>query len=371
VLRQVFFAIRSRVASLNLASLNPVSFIRSVRRRDVLQRGLPLTMLGVLSLLIAFAMVAFVRDLGLWWVLVVILSAVGIAALLYSGHAEANWCIKTAGRLLGRGEYRRAIPLLSRAIKLVPYRARAYVSRSLAYTGIGQMDLAVDDAESAVRLAPELPEARLARARVYGYRGLYDDAIRDLQTAISYNPQWLVGYLELARMHIKSQDYHSGLKTLERLRETTTSADARYEAWMLAGWIHEEKLHDMDEAIANYTRAIPILPNRKIGYLRRAYAYRARGDMRQAAEDLLRAAQRLPTPEDNGQYHWLRAICYGHRYTITKDPADLKAWFDALEHSAKDDAPQYGTQAKQWLEMLRTKQTPDNVFPPRPIIYLN
>jgi tetratricopeptide (TPR) repeat protein len=181
----------------------------------------------------------------------------------------------------------------------------------------------------------------------------------------------------LAQLHVKLEDYQSSLATLHDLSLHAPTDSTRYESLIMTGILYEEKLKDLDAAIATYTRAIPILPDRKIGYLRRAYAYSNRGDLYQAAEDLLRAAQRLPTPEDQGQYYWLRAVCYGRRYTITAEEEDLKAWIAALETSIRDDSPPFAEQSRQWLDALRRRvqgEEPhismDN-WPPSPRIFPN
>jgi tetratricopeptide (TPR) repeat protein len=255
--------------------------------------------------------------------------------------------------------------------------AGAYITRCAAYAGTGQLDRAVADAEQAVKIAPRQTEARLLRARLFTHRGLYEEAIHDLQAGLHANPGWTDGYLELAQLQIRVQHYESGLATLRDLSLHTASERTRYDALMMTGWIYEEKLNDLDSAIASYTRAIPILPDRKVGYLRRAYAYRSRGDLYQTAEDLLRAAQRPPMLEDVGQYHWLRAACYGRRYTITNDERDLTAWIKALEQSVSEDTPSFGEQSRQWLQALHDSHRREEALrqamsgPPVPRVFPN
>lgn len=286
----------------------------------------------------------------------VVLVTLGALALFSAPRVESANLIEQATRLIQDAQFEAALSKLNRAVELSPRHAATYTVRSAAYAGLGQLDLAVEDAEWAVKIAPKQPGPRLTRARLYSYQGLHEAAIDDLRTGIREKPDWTAGYLELAQLHIKVEDYDSSLATLRDLSLHTLSEETRYESLMMAGWVYEEKLKDLDGAIATYTRAIPILPDRKIGYLRRAYAYRTRGDLYQAAEDLLRAAQRAPTPEDAGQYHSLRAVCYGRRYTITGDERDLAAWIDALEHSVREDAPSFSEQSRQWLQMIREGQ---------------
>ncbi len=342
--------------------------------------GRTLVIIGVACLIGAAseAALAILSDSVFPWAIGgVALVVVGISALIEAPKIEAAHLVEQARHLIEAGQFREAIQPLNRAIELRPRYVSAYLVRSAAYAGISQLDLAVEDAERAVKIAPKLPETRLTRARLYSHRGLHEDAIRDLRVGISQKPDWATGYLELAQLHVRLQDYASSLATLRDLSLYTSSDATRYDSLIMAGWVYEEKLKDLDGAIATYTRAIPIMPDRKIGYLRRAYAYRSRGDLYQAAEDLLRAAQRMPTPEDADQYHWLRAVCYGRRYTITGDERDLTAWMAALERSIREDGHEYAEQSRQWLQALRDKQQDSYALhdmmggPPAPRIFPN
>ncbi len=287
------------------------------------------------------------------WGMALALACLGTLAIVGADRLEAAGLVVSARELIQDGEFQVALLALNRAAELAPRYVRVYLTRSAAYAGIRQLDLAVEDANYAVNLQPSLPDARLVRARLYNHRGRYEEAVLDMRAALGANPDWIVGYFELAQIHVNLEDYGSSLAALRDMNVHAPSDSARYDALMLSGWVYEEKLDDLDAAIAAYTQAIPILPDRKIGYLRRAHAYRQRGDIFQAAEDLLRAAQRIPTPEDAGQYHWIRAACYWGRYSITGDMRDLKAAVSALEQSVRVDATDFADQSRLWLDALR------------------
>jgi tetratricopeptide (TPR) repeat protein len=352
--------------------------------RHIRQRinGRTLIVTGIVSLggALVIAILAILggpEGMTAWLLAVGLLLVLSIVALNMAPKVEAALLVEQSRKLIEGGQFQDALPGLNRAIELSPRLAGAYMARCAAYAGISQIDLAAADAERAVNLAPRLTAPRLLRSRLYSYRGLNDAAIHDLQIGLREKPDWIDGYLELAQLYVRLQDYQSGLATLRDLSLHTPSERMRYDALMMAGGIYEEKLNDLDSAIVSYTRAIPILPDRKIGYLRRAYAYRSRGDLYQAAEDLLRAAQRLPTLEDAGRYHWLRAACYGRRYTITNDERDLAAWISALERSISEDAPSFGEQSRQWLQALRDSHLREEALrqamsgPPVPRIFPN
>ncbi len=331
------------------------------QRRLVIIAVLALVAAGIAILLALIGQTA-------WLLIAGALIMLAAAALSLIPHVQAQSLVEQSRNLIKVGQFQRALPVLNRAIELSPRLVNAYIVRSAAYAGLSQIDLAVEDAERAIKLAPRLP---------YSYRGLHEDAIQDLRIGIRVKPDWAAGYMELAQLHVRLEDYESGLTTLRDLNMNISSEPVRYDSLILAGWVYEEKLKDLDGAIATYTRAIPLLPDRKIGYLRRAHAYRSRGDLLQAAEDLLRAAQRVPTPEDEGQYHWMRAACYWGRYTITDDARDLSAWVAALERSIAEDAPTFSEQSRQWLALYHSKRADGNSLdklmqtPPPPNIFPN
>lgn len=298
-----------------------------------------------------------------------ILVALGGAAALARPHVEAQRLIDMARNYILQEQFRNALLAASRALELAPHLSNAYIVRGAAYAGLGQLDMAIEDAEQAVRVAPHDPEARRARARLYSYRGLHEDAPPDMNSSLHGSPEWVAAQFEIAQLYARLRDYDSSLSALHALTADELPPETRYDALVAVGWLYEDKLKDLDNALHSYTRAIPLQPDRKLGYLRRAFVYRSRGDHFQAAEDFLRASERAPTAEDAGKYHWLRAICLGRRYLITHDERDMQAWLTALERSVAEDAPEYSRQSREWLSVLDGRW--QLKFPPQVTFYPN
>src|SRR5258708_1520719 len=122
-------------------------------------------------------------------------------------HAPARSLLVEARGLTEPEQFEEALAVLNRAVAMSPRLVGAYIMRSAAHAGLSQLDLAVEDAERAVKIAPHQPESRLARSRLYSYRGLHDDAIRDLKAGIREKPDWAVGYMELAQLLVRLEDY--------------------------------------------------------------------------------------------------------------------------------------------------------------------
>lgn len=341
---------------------------RSLRRR---LDGRSMDQLGTLCLLSAAAVClgGMLSGSLFLWIIAASLAIGGMAAHLLSPHVEARRLVRQARLLAALGRLREALGCVNRAIALVPDVMSAFVVRSALYAGMGQLDMAVDDAEHAVRLAPRHPEARLARARMYSRYGLHEDAIQDLQIGLRERPDWADGYLEVAYLYVRLQDYQNTLNTLHSLEKHVRATPSRYEALLLAGWVYEEKLQDLEQALGAYSRAIPLRPERRVGYARRAAVYTARGDRLQAAEDWLKAAHCIPAEEERGKAHWLRAACYGKRFALTREQGDLQHWLRALELSACEDSDQYARLARTMLRLMVNPQ--EFTFPPRVMHYPN
>jgi tetratricopeptide (TPR) repeat protein len=352
-------------------SLNQAFSERVLRRAHHSLNGQRMDQIGTVCLLSA-AGVCFVAMLSgslFLWIVAFGLAITGMGAHVLSPHVEARRLVRHARKLAELGRLREAIAYTNRAIALVPDVTGAFVVRSALYAGIGQLDMAVDDAEHAVRLSPRHPEARLARARMYSRYGLHEDAILDLQVGLDERPDWAAGYLESAYLYVRLQEYEKALEALATLQQHVRAVPSRYEAYLLAGWICEEKLKDVERALTAYGRAIALQPERRVGYARRATLYTARGDRLQAAEDWLRAAECPPHESERNRGAWLRAVCYGKRYALTAEAQDWRQWREALEQSVQQDAEPFAKRAQVMLRLMANPQL--SAFPPRPVFYVN
>ncbi len=337
------------------------------------------TLLGGIGLCTALAAMALVVSGAVPVVSMAVMGGLiggmgGIGSLMIAPNLRAKALLYYGREMVELADYPRAMAYLNKAATLAPYAPSVYIARSMAYKGLGHVDLAFEDADRAVNLAPDLVAGRLARARLFADYGLLEEAREDLLHALEQHPAWSVGYLELAQVQLALNDPEGSLRALDTLvSRLPDDPEITYDALILAGKIYEENLNDLDAAIESYSRAIPLAPDRKIGYLRRSWALRIRGDLQQAAEDLLEAASRPKLAEDEDLYHWIRAQCYAWRYMITRDRRDRAAWVEALRRSAAEDAPRYRFQARQWLELLAAGQFPTltPVSPPFPAISLN
>jgi tetratricopeptide (TPR) repeat protein len=124
--------------------------------------------------------------------------ACGIVMLSVGG-----WVIRQKGRSLwwllltvffspvwlgNESNYNKAVDDCTRAIKLDPMDARAYINRGNAYGGKGKYAKAITDYTRALYIDPDNIEAYKNRGRVYRNKGDEERAIDDFSKAIELNP---------------------------------------------------------------------------------------------------------------------------------------------------------------------------------------
>ena len=83
-----------------------------------------------------------------------------------------------------QGNHSRAKRELSTAIRLEPDRATAYLTRGIAYFGLGEIQNAVDDFNDAIRLSPESANAYANRALANTLLGNDNEASKDIDRAV-------------------------------------------------------------------------------------------------------------------------------------------------------------------------------------------
>jgi TPR repeat protein len=253
-------------------------------------------------------------------------------------EADLNFCRDA----LGAQKWQQAVALCTKAVERDPKDARAYTNRGVAYLERYQDDKAKRDFDEAVRLDPDLPQALLNRAMVHFRRGDYQRAISDLDQAIGAKPNEISEYyyergFALYRLG-KDDDAIAAFSDALRLlpsgrkdprprlwRARANLWKANYDAaisdcdvmldksgWATTPAAYTEALEiradayfgkgDYDHAIRDYYDAVRAIPNNPMVLMRRARAYRAKGDRERAMADE-RAVARLSALGSTSQDH--------------------------------------------------------------------
>ena len=104
------------------------------------------------------------------------------------GSPDCVALVQEATKNLGLRQYHEAIELATRAIRLEPRHAPAYVVRAVALRRLDRHDRALADLTMAIRLYPDRPTPYVIRAEIFRKRCELDRAIDDATQAIFLDP---------------------------------------------------------------------------------------------------------------------------------------------------------------------------------------
>ena len=217
-----------------------------------------------------------------------------------------------------KGDQEPAIAHYTKAIKLDPQAAEAYINRSVAYESMGELDLALRDLDTALDIEPRF-EAHHNRGNVHYkkgdydrairdyakaleldpgnadarvYRGdalkrlaFYDDAIRDYETALALDPADAKPYVGIGVVHSLRGDHDDALKCYDAALELDSSDPNIY---LTRGGSHYAKGDD-DSAIEDFGNALAVDPQYVDAYAARGLVFVRKGDVDRALQDLDRA----------------------------------------------------------------------------------
>lgn len=271
-------------------------------------------------------------------------------ALAAAGFEEQPLSILTEGAKL---YYRRGVAYLKMgfpdtaaadltdAIKLVPNYGDAYEARGRAYLALGDAFKARRDLTQAIRLQADNAGAYRARGEAYLERGDYERAVADFEHAVQQDP-----VLEPATRALLSQAYLRWSQELAEEGDTVLAAEKLAAAKqfngahveqqqaaeveppptpleqtvakpvineadeLFAAGLEQQQAGKLDQALANYTRAIDLRPDFAEAYLRRGHALLALGFPDTAIEDLKAATWRESSPELLAEALRLQAVAY-------------------------------------------------------------
>jgi tetratricopeptide (TPR) repeat protein len=171
---------------------------------------------------------------------------VGVGSYIRSAPQRAETALQTGIQLAAAGDASLAADSFTRAIRIWPRSADAYLQRRLARQNLLHPDAALQDFDQALRLNPRLAAANVARGAIFRDRGDAQRALAEFSAAVAIEP----------------------------------GVDAYYQR----GQVYES-LGRPEEAIRDYSAAIAVLPSSPYVYRARAAAEVNSGDRDKAARD--------------------------------------------------------------------------------------
>ena len=158
---------------------------------------------------------------------------------------------------LGKLDYNKAISEFTKAIRLDPNFASAYLVRGNAYSNQGNLDEAIRDYSEAIRIEPNYAIAYYNRGAVYQHKGKFSKAFIDYSEAIRLDPNYAPAYNNRGVVYGRKGDFN--------------------------------------KAISDFTEAIRLDPNYAIAYENRGVVYFHSGKRAKANADFA-TAERLAFP---------------------------------------------------------------------------
>ena len=197
--------------------------------------------------------------------------------------------------------------------------AMAYLSRSYAYSFLGEYDKSLNDCNKFIELVPNLQGGYHARGNIYanGFKE-YDKALADFNRAIEINPDYALLYVDRGRIYDEIKQYDKALadydKAIELIPNHSSSVfnenfDSMVIATSLPGLYNSRgylyvKLKEYQKALNDLNKALEISKDSSLSaaiYDSRGCAYYGLKNYKRALADFDKALSLNPTLTES--YH--------------------------------------------------------------------
>jgi tetratricopeptide (TPR) repeat protein len=220
--------------------------------------------------------------------------------------SELADALEAGEAFLEQGDFDKAVAALTKAIRLDPQDARAYVGRACVYKRKGDLDKAGADCAQAIRLNAKVARAYFTRGWAYGRNRDLDRAIGYLTVMIQLRPGDVGTYVVRGYFYIMKGDLD---KAVADCTTTIRLWPENLPAYGNRGFAYGEK-GDLDKAIADSSEAIRLNPASADPYCNRACAYAEKGDLDKALADSSEAVRLDPA---KAEAYYSRGYAYGKK----------------------------------------------------------
>lgn len=188
---------------------------------------------------------------------------------------------KRASVYFNRGNFSQAVSDFSRAIKIKPDLAQAFLNRGLSYLNQNMPDKAVADFNKAIELDPKSAEAYYIRGLSFANKGKAKEAISDYDKAIQLNPQYLQAYLNRGFVNLNTGNLEKAIVDLDKVIKINPQVPA---AFFLRGVAYTNK-GNLDKALSDFDKAIDLNPKYAEAYANRGLVTAFKAKSEQASAD--------------------------------------------------------------------------------------
>lgn len=197
----------------------------------------------------------------------------------------------------------KAIDYLDEIIRRALDLANSYFCRGVAYYGLGQYQLAINDYDQAIQLKPDFVNAFGNRGLAYGLLGNYQQEIKDYNEAIRLNPNEAMAYYNRGYAYLMLKLYDKAISDYnEAIRLKMDNANI----YTQRGGAYNG-LGQYQRAITDLNEAIRLKSDFANPYRHRGNSYRNLGKYQQAIQDYDEAIRLKP---NYAEAHSDRGLAY-------------------------------------------------------------
>jgi serine/threonine protein kinase/Flp pilus assembly protein TadD len=222
-------------------------------------------------------------------------------------------------------DYDAAINALTEAIRINGQFALAYKNRAYAHMKQLDWDKALADLNRAIELNPHFAKAYANRGRVYAIKGDYDTAVENLTQALVFDPtNTLYRTLRAAALLQSSlpDRMNRALGDVDRVIRAEPNNSDTAQAYILRGQICTAR-RQLDRAATAFERAQQLSPHFGPVYAGRAELHVARKEYVQAIADYTKALELNRSEAEARNYYAFRAEAYRLKGDLERAEQDL------------------------------------------------
>ena len=254
---------------------------------------------------------------------------------------------KYAGAYVNRGashatldNHQQAIDDYNKAVKIDPKNAFAYNNSGNSYAKLYNYQKSIDNYGEAVKIDPEYAIAYFNRGLRYAELGDHEEAIRDYSKAIKIDPESALAYSSRGFSHAELGNHQKAVSDYSKAIKINPKDIVAYN---VRGFIFA-KLGNHQKAVSDYSKAIKINPESAFAYISRGRSQAELGNHQKAVSDYSKAIKIDP---ENINAHNNRGNCYAELGNHQKAVSDYN---EAIKIDPKC-ADAYGNRALSYLEL--------------------
>ncbi|GAB4548061.1 MAG: hypothetical protein Fur002_24650 [Anaerolineales bacterium] len=238
-------------------------------------------------------------------------------------NLAVNYLLKRSGYYLMQGDYDKAIASYTREIDKEPQQANHYIGRATVWLMLAQSERAKADAERALRLAPNHPLALELRGEIHLLEKNFAEAESFFARAEQAAPQWALPHFDYSSLLLDKGEYAAALERINKAMQMQPRQYffhlQRAQIYFKLGDVnsaHQDEevavsLAEKDALVMNevnlaiyenaldwaedyYAHIISRAPRSGFAYWGRADAYAKHGQVERALADYARAIELLP-----------------------------------------------------------------------------